>query len=102
MTTGLLKSQSASIRNVFPSIRKALKLLVPEDGSQLNSSPTDISHLYKGYAPISMRLVEHAMQGGWGQTAEALSYLPGAQFDNLQVCCVLPVCCVWVPLEHLM
>eukprot|EP00878_Enallax_costatus_P006042 GHUV01006338.1.p1 GENE.GHUV01006338.1~~GHUV01006338.1.p1 ORF type:complete len:699 (+),score=233.80 GHUV01006338.1:290-2386(+) len=82
---GLLRPQSPNIRNTFPSIRKALKLLVPDDGSELHSAPADISHLYKGYAPLSIRLVEHALQGGWGQIAEALSYLPGAQFDSLQV-----------------
>lgn len=89
-----MKPQSASIRNVFPSLRKALKLLVPDDAPQPNSSPTDISQLYKGYAPLSMRLVEHALQGGWTQLAEALSYIPGAQFDNLQVCGMGHMCCL--------
>jgi hypothetical protein len=49
------------------------------------TNPTDISYLYKGYAPLSIRLVEAALNGGWGSIAEVLSMLPGAQFDVLQV-----------------
>jgi hypothetical protein len=43
----------------------------------------------QGYAPISIRLVEAALKGGWGPVAEVLSMMPGGQFDSLQVrgCC---------------
>jgi len=41
--------------------------------------------VFQGYAPISMRLVEAALKGGWGPVAEVLSMLPGGQFDSLQV-----------------
>lgn len=39
----------------------------------------------QGYAPISIRLVEAALKGGWAPVAEVLSMLPGGQFDSLQV-----------------
>lgn len=39
----------------------------------------------QGYAPISIRLVEAALKGGWGPVAEVLSMMPGGQFDSLQV-----------------
>jgi hypothetical protein len=49
--------------------------------------------LSQGYAPISIRLVEAALKGGWGPVAEVLSMLPGGQFDSLQVRtgCAIPV-----------
>ena len=42
-------------------------------------------HVVQGYAPVSIRLVEAALKGGWGPVAEVLSMLPGGQFDSLQV-----------------
>jgi hypothetical protein len=39
----------------------------------------------QGYGPISIRLVEAALKGGWGPVAEVLSMMPGGQFDSLQV-----------------
>jgi hypothetical protein len=58
---------------------------MPEQDPQLAGSPADISHIYKGYAPLSIRLVEAALSGGWGPVSEVLADLPGAQFDVLQV-----------------
>jgi hypothetical protein len=73
-------------RAQYSTLRKGLRLIVPEQDPQLASSPADISHLYKGYAPLSIRLVEEAvLKGGWGSASEALSVLLGAQFDVLQV-----------------
>jgi hypothetical protein len=73
-------------RTQFSTLRKGLRLIVPEQDPQLSSNPADISHLYKGYAPLSIRLVEEAvLKGGWGPASEVLSLLPGAQFDVLQV-----------------
>lgn len=68
----------------FSALRKGLKLVVNEP-DQMTDAPSDVSYLYKGYAPISMRLVEAALKGGWGPVAEVLSMLPGGQFDSLQV-----------------
>jgi hypothetical protein len=73
-------------RTQYSTLRKGLRLIVPEQEPQLSSSPADVSHLYKGYAPLSIRLVEEAvLKGGWGPASEVLSLLPGAQFDVLQV-----------------
>ncbi|KAJ9518384.1 hypothetical protein QJQ45_010290 [Haematococcus lacustris] len=82
----------------FAVVRKALRLVPPEGeggaqsaggGQQQAGSeaqPNDISHIYKGYAPLSIRLVEQAvLQGGWGPVAEALAVLPGPAFDVVQV-----------------
>eukprot|EP00879_Flechtneria_rotunda_P011579 GHRR01012094.1.p1 GENE.GHRR01012094.1~~GHRR01012094.1.p1 ORF type:complete len:596 (+),score=199.38 GHRR01012094.1:4052-5839(+) len=83
---GLVKPQgSSSTRSsTFASLRKGLRLIV-DDPDQMTANPSDISYLHKGYAPISIRLVEAAVKGGWGPVAEVLSILPGAQFDILQV-----------------
>jgi hypothetical protein len=44
-----------------------------------------VAHLYRGYAPLSIRLVEAALApGGWGAAKEGLGALPGAHFDVLQ------------------
>ncbi len=64
---GLLKAASHSGgRSGFSALRKALQLLVPEpeqlDPGQGPPPPSDVSHLYKGYAPISIRLVETALR----------------------------------------
>jgi hypothetical protein len=79
-------------RAQYSTLRKALRLIVPEQDPQLSSSPTDISHIYKGYAPLSIRLVEAALDGGWGPVSEVLSQLPGGQFDVLQVRCAKSTC----------
>lgn len=46
--------------------RKALQLLVDSDA---NAPPDDIAYTYSGYAPITVRLVEHATKAGcsWAQ-----------------------------------
>ncbi len=80
--SGLLRQ--AGGRASFAPMRKALRLLVPEDDA-LSADPTDVSFVYKGYAPISIRLVEQALKGGWAPVVEALSLLPGAQFDSMQL-----------------
>jgi hypothetical protein len=69
-------------------MRKALRLTVPEDeeatqqqgqqggqgqgsGGGPEFSPSDVSFLYKGYAPLSIRLVEQALKPqGWSPLAE--------------------------------
>ncbi|KAI8464581.1 MAG: Sec1-like protein [Monoraphidium minutum] len=66
----------------FSALRRALRLVVPDDEQMDN--PTDVSHLYKGYAPISIRLVEAAVGAGWAPLAEALAALPGPTFDAAQ------------------
>ncbi|KAF8069504.1 VPS33 [Scenedesmus sp. PABB004] len=84
---GLLKPAGGGGRGHWASLRKALRLVVadPEGAALAAGSPTDVSQLYKGYAPVSVRLVQAALSGGWAPVGEALSLLPGGQFDALQV-----------------
>lgn len=81
---GLLKPQGPG-KSMFPTLRKALRLIVTDQEPQLSANLTDVSQLHKGYTPISIRLVEAALKGGWGPITEPLSLLPGAMFDTLQV-----------------
>ncbi|KAG8880918.1 hypothetical protein FRB98_004678 [Tulasnella sp. 332] len=90
----------------FPPIRKALRILsdTPE------SMPTDISYVYSGYAPLSVRMVQAvAMKGsvlanlstggtasgkvekvaahpisGWKGFEDAMKLIPGALVDEVQ------------------
>ena len=101
---GLLRLASPTGKASFAQMRKAMRLIVEDGGDEKQSQPpissgqpqeplgaslfkpTDISHLYKGYAPLSIRLVEQALRpSGWqGISPETLSVLPGAHFDILQ------------------
>jgi len=53
---GLFKKYDGS-KNTYPSVRKNLKLIV-DDVDEHN--PNDISYVYSGYAPISVRLIQCA------------------------------------------
>jgi hypothetical protein len=40
-------------------------------GSLQYSTPTDVSFLYRGYAPLTIRLIEHALKSqGWSSVGE--------------------------------
>ncbi|KAG2453701.1 hypothetical protein HYH02_001913 [Chlamydomonas schloesseri] len=91
---GLLKA-SPGTKSHFSAVRKALQLIVPEQepvhgpgagdgGGAGGGEPTDVSYLYKGYAPLSIRLVEAALKTGFGPLSEALQHLPGNAFDVVQ------------------
>ena len=56
---GLLVKSPASIPQPFPALRKALRLIVDDVD---DTKPTDISYVYSGYAPLSVRLVQCAVQ----------------------------------------
>lgn len=56
-----------------------------------DTDPTDIAYTYAGYAPLSIRLVEHALRSGTGESSgretgleEALKAIPGPAFDVVQ------------------
>ncbi|ORX57239.1 vacuolar protein sorting-associated protein 33A-like protein [Piromyces finnis] len=53
---GLFKKYDGS-KNTYPSVRKNLKIIV-DDVDEYN--PNDISYVYSGYAPISVRLIQCA------------------------------------------
>ncbi|XP_060927233.1 vacuolar protein sorting-associated protein 33A [Limanda limanda] len=77
---GLLKPQTNS-RNNYPTIRKTLKLWM-EDANEQN--PNDISYVYSGYAPLSIRLTQVLARPGWRSIEEVLKILPGPHFEERQ------------------
>lgn len=108
---GLLKPQTSS-RNNYPTIRKTLKLWMEDANEQvrdlskelwgLNPSsldgltsftvyfflfpqnPNDISYVYSGYAPLSIRLTQVLARPGWRSIEEVLKMLPGPHFEERQ------------------
>ncbi|XP_043924530.1 vacuolar protein sorting-associated protein 33A [Protopterus annectens] len=77
---GLLKLQTAS-RNNYPTIRKTLRLWMDDINEQY---PNDISYVYSGYAPLSVRLAQILARPGWRSIEEVLKMLPGPHFEERQ------------------
>lgn len=87
LLAGLLKSQQGG-RSTFPAVKKAFRLLLDNVN---DTDPTDIAYTYAGYAPLSIRLVEHALRSSTGESSskelgleEALKAIPGPAFDIVQ------------------
>ncbi|OMO93071.1 Sec1-like protein [Corchorus olitorius] len=89
---GLFKKQES--KSNWLTVKRALQLVV-EDTDTAN--PNDIAYVFSGYAPLSIRLVQHAVRSGWRPMEEILKLLPGphtetkkggfassASFDTLQ------------------
>nr|XP_048328182.1 vacuolar protein-sorting-associated protein 33 homolog isoform X2 [Ziziphus jujuba var. spinosa] len=74
---GLLKKQES--KSNWPTVKRALQLVV-EDTDTAN--PSDISYVFSGYAPLSIRLVQHAVRSGWRPIEEILKLLPGPHSDK--------------------
>ncbi|XP_051017460.1 vacuolar protein sorting-associated protein 33A [Acomys russatus] len=77
---GLLKAQTGA-RNNYPTIRKTLRLWMDDVNEQ---NPTDISYVYSGYAPLSVRLAQLLSRPGWRSIEEVLRILPGPHFEERQ------------------
>ncbi|KAL6851719.1 hypothetical protein ACP4OV_020283 [Aristida adscensionis] len=73
---GLLKRQES--RSNWVGITRALQLIVDVNDT---ANPTDISYIFSGYAPLSIRLVQHAVRSGWRSIEELLKLLPGPHLD---------------------
>ncbi|KAI3896780.1 hypothetical protein MKW98_009633 [Papaver atlanticum] len=69
---GLFKKQE--VKGNWLMIKRALNLIV-EDTDTAN--PNDIAYVFSGYAPLSIRLVQHAVRSGWRPIEEILKLLPG-------------------------
>lgn len=67
--TSSSSSSSASGKSAFVQCRRLLKLIV-DDVDEDESAPEDVAYVYSGYAPVSVRLVQHAL--GLGQTSGGL------------------------------
>lgn len=81
-------------KNVYPILRKQLNLVMDDFGTAM--APKDISYTYRGYAPLSVRLVQNALQApnggpslgakgiGWHGHYEMLKMIPGETIDVSQ------------------
>lgn len=69
---GLLRKQET--KGNWITIKRSLQLVV-EDTNTAN--PNDISYVFSGYAPLSIRLIQHAIRSGWRPIEEILKLLPG-------------------------
>ncbi|CAI0442664.1 unnamed protein product [Linum tenue] len=77
---GLLRKQES--KSNWLTIKRALQLVV-EDTDTAN--PNDISYVFSGYAPLSIRLVHHAIRSGWRPMEEILRLLPGPHSETKRV-----------------
>ncbi|KAK6192041.1 hypothetical protein SNE40_003590 [Patella caerulea] len=76
--TGLLKIHGI---RTYAIIRKSLKLIVDDVNEQV---PNDISYVYSGYAPLSIRLAQYLARPGWRSITEVLNLLPGPKVEEIQ------------------
>ncbi|XP_048334354.2 vacuolar protein-sorting-associated protein 33 homolog isoform X2 [Ziziphus jujuba] len=74
---GLLKKQES--KSNWPTVKRALQLVVDDTDT---ANPSDISYVFSGYAPLSIRLVQHAVRSGWRPIEEILKLLPGPHSDK--------------------
>ena len=79
MKVGLIRKQDGP-KSGFPNMRRPLRLVdttgVSGAGSE-SSTETDISYIYSGYAPLSVRLVQMAVLNGFSPATDLLRQLPG-------------------------
>lgn len=57
-------ASSAALKYPFVALRKSLRLLIDDNPEALDEVENDISFVYSGYAPISVRLVQCVAQKG--------------------------------------
>eukprot|EP00299_Pterocystis_sp_00344_P011353 c5279_g1_i1.p1 GENE.c5279_g1_i1~~c5279_g1_i1.p1 ORF type:complete len:451 (+),score=116.67 c5279_g1_i1:619-1971(+) len=69
-------------KSSFSNVRKNLRLIVDDVNEE---TPNDIAYVFSGYAPLSVRLVQHAVKpGGWKAIDESLRSLPGPTVEYTQ------------------
>ncbi|KAK9126616.1 hypothetical protein Scep_015462 [Stephania cephalantha] len=74
---GLFKKQEAKTN--WQTIKHSLKLVVADTDT---ANPNDIAYVFSGYAPLSIRLVQHALRSGWRPIEETLKLLPGPHSES--------------------
>ncbi|XAR72134.1 hypothetical protein NMG60_11018663 [Bertholletia excelsa] len=74
---GLLRKQES--KSNWLTIKRALQLVVDDTNT---ANPNDISYVFSGYAPLSIRLVQHAVRSGWRPVEEILKLLPGPHSET--------------------
>ncbi|KAJ0967310.1 hypothetical protein J5N97_024227 [Dioscorea zingiberensis] len=73
---GLFKKQE--VKSNWPTVTKALQLIVDDTDT---ANPNDIAYIFSGYAPLSIRIVQHAIRSGWRSVEEIIKLLPGPHLD---------------------
>ena len=63
------------MRKILPSLTLAFAF---------SQNPNDISYVYSGYAPLSIRLTQVLARPGWRSIEEVLKMLPGPHFEERQ------------------
>ncbi|XP_057471173.1 vacuolar protein-sorting-associated protein 33 homolog [Actinidia eriantha] len=74
---GLIRKQES--KSNWLTIKRALQLVVDDTDT---ANPNDISYVFSGYAPLSIRLVQHAVRSGWRSVEEILKLLPGPHSET--------------------
>ncbi|XP_043702647.1 vacuolar protein-sorting-associated protein 33 homolog isoform X4 [Telopea speciosissima] len=74
---GLFKKQDTKTN--WPTIKRALQLIVDDTDT---ANPNDIAYVFSGYAPLSIRLIQHAVRSGWRPIEEILKLLPGPHLES--------------------
>ncbi|XP_057842503.1 vacuolar protein-sorting-associated protein 33 homolog isoform X3 [Cryptomeria japonica] len=77
--SGLFKKQDS--KSNWVTVKRGLNLVV-EDVDDAN--PNDIAYVFSGYAPLSIRLVQHALRAGWRSIEEIVRLLPGPHSERKQ------------------
>ncbi|XP_024025962.1 vacuolar protein-sorting-associated protein 33 homolog isoform X2 [Morus notabilis] len=74
---GLFRKQET--KSNWLTVKRALQLVVEDTDTAI---PNDIAYVFSGYAPLSIRLVQHAVRSGWRPIEEILKLLPGPHSDT--------------------
>ncbi|XP_062156299.1 vacuolar protein-sorting-associated protein 33 homolog [Alnus glutinosa] len=74
---GLFKKQES--KSNWLTIKRALQLVVDDTDT---ANPNDIAYVFSGYAPLSIRLIQHAVRSGWRPIEEILKLLPGPHSET--------------------
>ncbi|CAI5525768.1 unnamed protein product [Closterium sp. Naga37s-1] len=74
---GLIKRQEG--RSTWAAVKRSLRLIVDDDD---DANPRDIAFTFSGYAPLSVRLLQQAIQpGGWRAMDEVTKTATGPTFE---------------------
>ncbi|KAK9672776.1 hypothetical protein RND81_12G124100 [Saponaria officinalis] len=74
---GLFRKQE--LRSNWLTVKRALNLVVENTDT---ANPKDISYVFSGYAPLSIRLIQQAIRSGWRPIEEILKLLPGPHLET--------------------
>lgn len=92
----LLHRRDPQRRSMYGTIKSSFNLLMPDatDGASPNQAQMsasdldevdDIHYVYAGYAPLSVRIVQHGLTKGWSAVPNgAFSHIPGPKVEVKQ------------------